>query len=215
MDAKTVKEALKKAKEQGNKRNFSQTFDLVITLQNLDLKKPEQQLDTFITLTHSKGKDTKICALVGPELKDEAEKVCDKTIMADDFEKIDKKQAKKLAEDYAFFIAQANIMGKVASVFGKVLGPRNKMPNPKAGCVVPPKANLKPVYEKLQKTLRLSAKTALMVQCIAGSESMTDDDVADNIMNIYKHLTNTLPSHENNIKSMFVKVSMGKPVKLM
>ena len=58
---------------------------------------------------------------------------------------------KKLAGEYDFFVAQANIMPQVATVFGKVLGPRGKMPNPKAGCVVPPKSQLGPLKERLGK----------------------------------------------------------------
>lgn len=215
MDVKQVQDALKKAREQGKKRNFSQTVDLIITLQNLDLKKPEQHVDTYITLHYPRGKQIKVCALVGPELKDEAEKICDKTLHVDDFGSIDQKKAKKLAEDYDFFIAQANMMGKVATTFGKILGPRGKMPNPKAGCVVPPKAGLKPLYDKLQKTLRLTAKTALMIQCFVGSESMKDEEVIDNIMTTYKSLINVLPGHENNIKTMYLKLTMGKPVKVV
>ncbi|MBI3031914.1 50S ribosomal protein L1 [Candidatus Woesearchaeota archaeon] len=215
MDIKQVQDALKKAREQGKKRNFSQTVDLIITLQNLDLKKPEQQVDTYITLHYPRGKPVKVCALVGPELKDEAEKICDKTLHVDEFNSIDQKKAKKLTEDYDFFIAQANMMGKVATTFGKILGPRGKMPNPKAGCVVPPKAGLKPLYDKLQKTLRLTAKTALMIQCFVGNEAMKDEEIVDNIMTAYKSLINVLPAHENNIKTIYLKLTMGKPVKVL
>lgn len=215
MDVKQVQDALKKAREQGKKRNFSQTVDVIITLQNLDLKKPEEQVDTYVTVHYSRGKPVKVCALVGPELKDEAEKICDKTILTDDFNKIDAKQAKKLAGDFNYFVAQANMMAKVATTFGKVLGPRGKMPNPKAGCVVPPKAALKPLYDKLQKTIRLTAKTALMIQSVVGNEAMKDEEIVDNIMTVYKSLVNVLPAHENNIKTFYIKFTMGKPIKIM
>lgn len=208
---KTI-EALKK---DSKKRNFSQTIDLIITLKNLDIKKTENQVDFFATLHHSKGKAAKVCALVGPELKEEASKNMDKAILADDFVKYAKKsELKKLARDYDFFVAQANIMPKVAQAFGKVLGPKGKMPNPKAGCVVPPKAALKPLHERLQKTVRLKAKTALMIQTIVGNESMKDEEVIDNIMTVYKQLVHHLPNEENNIKEVLVKLTMSKPLKV-
>src|SRR3989338_3533308 len=131
MDKKTVLEALKKLKEGSKKRNFVQSVDIIVNLKEIDLKIPEQQVDFFAVMHHPTGKKKKICALIGPELADEARKVCDKTILTDEFDSYskDKKLAKKLASEHDFFIAQANIMPKIASAFGKVFGPKGKMPN--------------------------------------------------------------------------------------
>src|SRR3990172_6920050 len=123
-------------------------------------------------LPYNRGKKISVCALVGPELAEEAKKVCDGAILSDDFGKYpDKKEIKKLASKYDFFIAQANVMPKVATSFGRVFGPKGKMPNPKAGCIVPPNANLKTLYDKLQKTVRLYAKERPMIQIPVGNES--------------------------------------------
>jgi len=215
MEQKKVLEALKKAKEEGKKRKFTQSFDLIINLRDLDLKKPEQQVDFYVNINHDVGKKKKICAFVGHEMKAEAEKAVDMVITPDEFGKYkDKKASKKLAYEYEYFIAQANIMAQVATAFGKVLGSRGKMPNPKAGCVVPPKANLAPLYEKLQKTLRIKAKLLPAVQCMVGKEDIEDSKVADNIMTIYKQLVHNLPNHENNIDEVMIKLTMGKIVKI-
>jgi large subunit ribosomal protein L1 len=113
MEKKDVVEALKKIKELGPKR--------------------KHQLDSYITLHYLRSKKVKVCALIGPELMEEAKKNCDKFISADDFDIVskDKKALKKIAREYDYFIAQANIMPKVAGSFGRVLGPKGKMPNPK------------------------------------------------------------------------------------
>ncbi|MBI5392984.1 50S ribosomal protein L1 [Candidatus Woesearchaeota archaeon] len=217
MEKELIIQALKDIRKDQAKRNFKQSVDLIINLQSLDLKKPEHQVEFFVNLQNGKGKLNKICALVGPELKDEAAKVFDKTIEADQFDKYaaDKKAQKKLSEEFDFFVAQANIMAKVASAFGRVLGPRGKMPNPKAGCVVPPKLQLKPVYDKLQKTIRVKAKTSLAIQVPIGSEDMDDSKLLDNYFNIYNTLVNALPLHENNIKSVFMKLTMGHSYRIL
>jgi len=216
MDEKKLKESLEKLKE-GNKRNFSQTVDLIINLRNLDLKKPDHQIEFFIQLPKSKGKQSKLCALVGPELGDQAKSVMDNVVLAKDFDKYtkDKKLTKKLASNYDFFIAQANIMPKVATAFGRVLGPKGKMPNPKAGCIVPPNANLKIISTKLKNTVKISGKKAPLIQTSVGTEADNPEDVIENVKYVYNNLVHHLPQGENNIKSLYIKYTMGKPVKVI
>jgi large subunit ribosomal protein L1 len=214
MDDKNLKEALTKAKE--SKRNFKQTFDLIINLKDLDLKKPEHQVDFFATLHNTKGKKVKVCGLIGPEMVEEAKRVLDFYVVIGDFEKYekDKKISKKLASQFDYFVGQANIMPKIATAFGKTLGRRGKMPNPKAGCIVPSNANLDSLYNKLQKTVKLSAKKDLVIQCAIGTEEMKDEEIIENIKTIYEQLVHHLPNEQNNIKNIFIKLTMGKPVKL-
>lgn len=211
-----ISKALETLRKESKKRNFSQTVDLIVTLKSLDLKKTENQVDFFTALHYPTGKKVTVCAFVGPELKDEAGKNMDKAVLVDDFPAYsDPKKAKSLVNEYDYFVAQANIMPKVAQVFGKVLGPKGKMPNPKAGCVVPPKAMLKPLHDKLQKTVRLKAKTALMIQTIVGSEAMKDEEIIDNIITLYNQIMHHLPGEENNIKGLLIKFTMSKPIKVM
>ena len=105
-------------------------------------------------------------------------------------------------------------MPQIAATFGRVLGPKGKMPNPKAGCVVAPKATLKPLVDRLQKLVHVSAKTVPMVQCRVGVESMSDDALATNLLAVYDQVLHSLPGGEQNVKAAYVKMTMGAPVKL-
>ncbi|TAL51866.1 MAG: 50S ribosomal protein L1 [Nanoarchaeota archaeon] len=216
MDKKTIEEAIKQAKENSPPRKFKQSYDLIINLKDLDLKKNEQQIDFFANVPSPTGKKKKIGALVDAGLKAEATKVCDIVISDDEFDRYakDKKAAKKLAQEYDYFIAQANLMAKIAAAFGRALGPKGKMPNPKAGAVVPPKAQLQPVYDKLQKTVRVSAKTTPIIQLMVGTEDSKPEDIANNISSLYTQIIQKLPQEENNVRSVVLKLTMGKPVKL-
>ena len=211
MDDSKVLEVLKKIRNK--KRNFNQAIDLIVSLKDLDLKKPEHQLDVFVNLPNSSGKKVKVCALVAQELASEAKEICDSFVLEEDFSKYakDKKILKKLVRENDYFIGQANIMPKIASSFGRILGPKGKMPNPKAGCIVPPKASLKPFYSKLQTTVRVSAKTSPVVQCKIGNEKMSDDQIAQNFKTVYDQIINSLPGGEANIKTIYLKMTMGKP----
>lgn len=214
MDKEDIKTAVEKVKSLSPKRNFKQTFDLIINTKGLDLKKTDQQVEFFANLHNTIGRPRKICAFVGPELIEQAEKVCDKAILVDDFPKYDKKAAKKLAKEFDYFIAQATIMPKVAQAFGKVLGTRGKMPNPKAGCVVPPNANLKQLYDRLQKIVKVSIKQRPMVQVAIGKEDMDEAQLIDNIETLYDQVIHHLPQEKNNIKDVYLKLTMGRPVKI-
>ena len=90
MKNENILKALKKARDGSQKRNFRQSFDLIINLKGIDNKKVEHQIDDFVELHYSKGKPTKVCALVCPELYENAKKVCDHAIRQDGFSKLDK-----------------------------------------------------------------------------------------------------------------------------
>jgi len=212
MDKETIKNTLEELKTNSQKRKFKQSIDLIITFKNLDLNKPENQIEQFVNLHYGRGKQVKVCGLVGAELIEESKKELDKTIATDDYiiYQKDKKLIKKLATEYDFFIAQANVMPKIAQTFGRVLGPRQKMPNPKAGCVVPPNASLRPLKERLQNMIRVSVKQKPYFQCMIGKEDQKDEEIIDNIMSIYNAVIHALPNEENNVKEVMLKLTMSK-----
>lgn len=215
MDEKSIMNAIKELNEKSKKRNFNQTYDLIFNLKDLDFKKVEQQVDFFAQLHYSKGRKIKVCAFVGAETQASAEAVCDKVILEDDFIQYkDKKLVKKLAREYDFFIAQANLMAKVAATFGRGLGVLGKMPNPKAGCVVPPKANIKPLYDKLQKTVKITAKQSPIIHCAIGKQGMKEEEIVENVKTLYDQIAHHLPKEKNNIKSVYLKLTMSEPIKI-
>ncbi len=216
MEKKQVLEALQKLTKDAKERKFAQSVDLIVNLKNIDMKKADQQVDFYALLHHTVGKKLSVCALIGGELASEAKNTCDESIGEREFDTYakDKKASKKLAAKHQWFIAQADIMPKVAQAFGRVLGSRGKMPNPKAGCIVPPKTSLKPLYDKLQKTVRIKTKNQPVLHMKVGTIGQKEDEIADNIMTVYDQIIHHLPQEENNIRSVFLKLTMSKPVKL-
>ena len=214
MERKDFEAALAKLKTNAPKRNFTQSVDLIINLKEINLKQTQQHVDFFMQTPHQNGKKVKVCALVGAELIERAREACDKAVLNDEFSTFDKKAQKKLATEYDYFVAQANIMTEVAKHFGRVFGPKGKMPNPKAGCVVPPNANLAPLVAKLKKTLRVKVKTQLSVKKKVGTEKTDDKEVVDNCLAILQQVINHVPNERNNIKNIMLKMTMSKPVKV-
>jgi|TARA_B100001971_G_C18242208_1_gene571665 large subunit ribosomal protein L1 len=214
MDKQLILTKLKELKEKSKKRKFSQSIDLIVNLQQLDLKKPENKIDLFIPLPHDKGKKPKICGLVDNELVKESRENLDHTITKEEFRTLDNEQIKKLSREFDLFIAQANIMADVAKTFGRIFGPKGKMPNPKAGCVVPGNVSLKPLKERLEKSVRLQTKNEVIVKTLVGKEDMGDEELADNILTLYNSLLSSLPQEKNNIREVLIKLTMGAPIKV-
>ncbi len=214
MDKSHIQETLKAIKDAKSPRNFKQTIDFIINFRGLDLKKQDNKIDLYVQIPHERGKKVQICGLVGPELAESAKKNFATVVLSDDFSKYDHKKIKSLAKGHQFFVAQANIMPLVATTFGKSLGPRGKMPNPKAGCVVPPTANLAPLARKLEKTVRIKVDKEPIFQAAVGKEDSPEEEVIENILALYNAIIHALPGEKNNIKDAYMKLTMGKAVKL-
>ncbi|MFA6088501.1 MAG: hypothetical protein WC755_01430 [Candidatus Woesearchaeota archaeon] len=216
MDKSKVVEKVKELFTHVSEKKFVQTVDMIVNLKGINLKKPDEKVDFYQTLPKGKGKEITVCALIGPELKESAEKAKVDFILLEEFAKYsaEKKKAVALAQKYNFFIAQANLMGQVATNFGKVFGSRGRMPNPKAGCVVPPKTNLDPIVSKLRTTIRIVTKAQTTCQFPVGTTKMSPEDVAENIVTCYEAILHHLAQGKNNMKNASIKLTMSKSILL-
>ncbi|MBS3072938.1 hypothetical protein J4477_03840 [Candidatus Pacearchaeota archaeon] len=195
-------ELIKKDKD----RKFNQSVDLIINLRKFDIKK--SQINTFITLPH-KIKDKKVCGFI------ESKSSVINTIPKSQFPVYkDKKKVKKLVKEYDFFIASAPNMPLVATTFGRVLGPAGKMPSPKLGILVDDsEKNVKELIEKISKIIRVQAKEP-SIKVSIGKLNMKDSDLIENIIHFYNSVLNELPNKKDNIKSLMIKSTMGKPLRV-
>jgi len=212
-----VIKALNKLRGISKKRNFSQSVDLQISLKRTDVKKPENQINEFIVLPFGVGKKVSVAAFVDKELVEAAKKVFNEVIPKDSFAQYaaNKRSVQRLVRRHKFFIAQANIMPDVAKTFGRYLGPKGRMPNPKAGCVVPPKAELlEPTFNKLQKTVNVKLKNEPTINVMIGVESQRDDELAENAVVVYNLVESKLPRGADQLGGAFIKFTMSESVRI-
>ncbi|MDR3291373.1 MAG: 50S ribosomal protein L1 [Methanobrevibacter sp.] len=208
-----IVEAVKKAKEQSKPRNFTQSIDIIINIKDLDVKKPENRFDEEVSLPNGRGKDVKIGFIADGELVVQAKSAgVDLVIDKVGLEEIgkDRKQAKKLANRYDFFVAQADMMPLVGRFLGPVLGPRKKMPKP-----VPSSIKVEPLIKRLKSTVKIGIKTQATIQTLVGTQDMSDDEIAENINTVLAVLEQNLENGRNQVKSMFIKTTMGSVVKVI
>ncbi len=204
--------AVEEAKKNSKPRKFKQTIELAVNLKDIDMKKPENRLNDEIMLPHGKGKPVKIAVFATGELAMQAKKLADIVLTKEDLEDLakNKRKAKKIAKEYDFFIAQADLMPLIGRYLGPILGPRGKMPKP-----VPPNANLEPIINRLRKTVRIRTKDNPVFHVPVGTEDMPTEKIAENIETIFKFLENKLEKGLGNVKSAYVKTTMGKAVRVI
>ena len=165
-----------------------------------------------VILPHGRGRAIKVCVIGGSELVQKAKGIADQVLTADELGKIadNKKEAKKMAAQFDFFIAEASLMPVVGKRLGIVLAPRGKMPRP-----IQPGADPKPMIENLRKTVTVRSKDHKTFHAAVGTAAMTPEQIADNIDMILKRLTTKLERGTMNIGSVFVKTTMGPAERIM
>ena len=202
-----ILEAVKKAKDESKPRNFTQSIDVVITIKDLDVKKPENRIDEEVLLPNGRGKDVKIAFIADGELALQAKNAgADLVISKAELEEMGKnrKEAKKMANQHDFFVAQADMMPLVGRFLGPVLGPRKKMPKPVPATIKP-----EPIMERLKGTVKVRIKDQPVIQALVGTQDMDDELIAANIESVLTVLDQKLEKGRSQIKSMYVKTTMG------
>ncbi|MBU0761337.1 MAG: hypothetical protein KJ858_06665 [Nanoarchaeota archaeon] len=200
-----LKEALEELRK-GKERKFEQSVDLIINLRAINMKK--DQLNVVVKLPN-KFREKKVCGF----LTEKSPLV--KTITEPEFKKYSEKNAlKNLVKEFDYFIAAGKLMPKVATNFGKVLGPVGKMPSPQLGVLMQENEQaIKETLDKIATSLKIRLKEA-SIKVIIGKEKMEDEKLIENIKEVYKTIENALPKKKDNVKNVMIKLTMSKPLKV-
>ena len=212
LDTKALSESIKQAKEKSRKRNFSQSIELIVNLRDIDMKKPESKIQELIELPYAVGKQTKVCVFASGELALKAKKAGADLVMGRrELEALagDKKRRRALAQTYDFFIAEAPFMPLIGKILGSALGPKGRMPTP-----VPPTANIAGHIKKFRKTVMVRLRGQPVLQCRVGTDEMPEEQVVENIRAVLGRLEGRLKRGFRNVESIYVKTTMGQPVKI-
>ena len=231
VNTKAVKQALSLALEQSvlkmegktdKVRKFDETVDLLINVRDVDLKNPNNRIDQELLLPHGiPGNKSKqdVCFIVKDDmeiaLKEQGFNVLNPAAL-DDLQKRSKKDKKKIAGKYQYFVARADLMRNLAKVLARFLGQQGKMPKPqpKGFGVIKPSENIDDYVAKMARIIKITMKKQLLMQLKVGKKSQSVDDIMENIDSILHFVETTLPNGFNNVRSIYIKTTMGKPVKV-
>ncbi len=212
LDNKTLLEAIKQAKSKSGGKKFNQAVDMILDIQEIDMKAPEGKIQEIVALPKPTGKPNKICIVASGEFALKARAAqADFVVEKADLEGLTgkKKELRKLASEYDIFIAEAPLMPLVGRILGPVLGPRGKMPIP-----VPPNADINAILARNRNTVVVRMRSQPIIQVSFGTEQMKDEELVENAQAILRVLDGKLKRGLKNVKYMFIKTSMGEPVKV-
>jgi len=210
---KTIENAVRKAVSEAPERRFNESVDLAINLHNIDMSLPANRVDEEIILPHGRGRSAKIAVFASGETALLAQRAeADLVISPDELNELgdDKKRARKIADEYTYFIAETSLMPTIGKKLGPILGKRGKMPMP-----LPPNVDIAPIIKRQRNLVRLRSRDRLTFHMAVGSRDMDVQKIAENVEAVTTKLEQTLKDGKQNLKSVYVKTTMGPAVKVI
>ena len=204
---------ISEAKSLRKPRGFEESVDLVASIEGLDLRKPENRITLTIRLPNPLPKPKKICVIAdGPFVEKAREVGVDFILTKQDLESLqgDRRRIKKFASSYDFFLSQPQFMGLVGKVMGFALGPRGKMPS-----VFTSLDDLISKVTSLKSSVRVMLRKNPEVQCSIGTVSMGDRETAENGMTVLNEVEPRVREKGGRVKRVYVKTTMGPPVRVL
>ncbi|MCW6158249.1 MAG: 50S ribosomal protein L1 [Thermoplasmatales archaeon] len=211
MDGEALKKSLEEAINKSPKRNFGESVDLAVNLKDVDLSNPKNRINEEILLPNGRGRKIKVGLISGNEMATKAKGNADKFISAEELDKMTdhKRETKKMVNDIDFFIAEVALMPRVGKILGGIMGPRGKMPRP-----VPASVDPTPIINNLRRTVKARSKEKPVIHVAIGTKDMEVEKIAENGLEVLKRIEAKLEKGEENIRTIYVKTTMGPAVKV-
>lgn len=189
-----------------NCTKFDSSVDLHIRL-GVDPKKADQAVRGTVTLPHGTGKTKKVLVLCTPEKEAEANAAGADFVGLDEF--IQKIEAGWTEVDV--IIATPSVMPKLGKL-GKVLGPRNLMPNPKTGTVTNDVAAA--IKDVKAGKVAFKVDKAGIVHASIGRVSFTPEKITENSLELLNAIIKAKPSTAKGtyLKSVFMASTMSPAI---
>ena len=186
-----------------NCTKFDASVNLAVRL-GVDPRKANQMVRGVVSLPHGTGKSVRVLALVTPDKVEEAKAAGADYAGLDEFiEKI-----KGGWTDIDVIVTMPSVMGKIGP-FGRVLGPRGLMPNPKSGTVTMDVA--KAVGEVKAGKIDFKVDRYGIVHAAVGKVSFDAAKIQENAEELIRTLNKLKPSSAKGtyMKSVYMSSTMS------
>ncbi|EJD04335.1 ribosomal protein L1 [Fomitiporia mediterranea MF3/22] len=205
----SVKEMLAEATGE-KKRNFVETVELQIGLKNYDPQR-DKRFSGTVKLPVIPRPRMSVCILADQNDIDRAKKIELDYKSVDDLKKLNKnkKLVKKLAKKYDAFLASEALIRTIPRLLGPGLSKAGKFPAP-----VSHTEDLVSKVNEVKSTIKFQLKKVLCLGVAIGHVQMTEDQILGNVMLAINFLVSLLKKNWQNVGSLHIKTTMGKPIRL-
>jgi large subunit ribosomal protein L1 len=191
------------------KVKFNESVDLSVNL-GIDATKSDQGVRGSSTLPHGIGKNMNVVAFADGEDEKAAKDAGADTVGFEDLiEKV--KKDKDLVADIV--VATPDCMKKMGQL-GRILGPKNLMPNPKEGTVT---KNIGEAVSKAKKgQIRYKNDKAGIIHTIVGKLDFDTKKLADNVASLISDLNKSKPASAKGkyMKNITISSTMGPGIRV-
>merc|ERR1711941_221786 len=203
-----VAEMIQASKDKNGK--FTESVELQIMLKNYDPQKDKRFSGTVKLPNTARPKFT-VCVLGSQAHIDEATKFNIPHMSVDDLKKLnkDKKLVKKLAKKYDAFLASEALIRQIPRLLGPGLNKAGKFPS-----ILTHADDMQAKINDLQATIKFQMKKVLCLNVAVGNVNMTEDELVQNIHLAVNFLVSLLKKHWQNVRSLYIKSTMGPPQRL-
>ncbi|GGE07052.1 MULTISPECIES: 50S ribosomal protein L1 [Sphingobacterium] len=203
--AYSLKEASALVKEITNTK-FDASVDIDVRL-GVDPRKANQMVRGIATLPHGTGKTVRVLVLCTPDKEEEAKAAGADYVGLDDY--ISKIEGGWT--DVDIIITMPSVMAKVGKL-GRILGPRNLMPNPKTGTVTTEVG--KAVTEVKAGKIDFKVDKTGIIHTSVGKVSFDADKIYDNALEVLQTISRLKPSAAKGtyFKSIHISSTMSPSI---
>ncbi|MBX6380323.1 large subunit ribosomal protein L1 [Thermoflavifilum aggregans] len=191
-----------------NTTRFDSSVDMHIRL-GVDPKKADQAIRGSVTLPHGTGKTRKVLVLCTPDKEEEAKQAGADYVGLDEYiQKIENGWT-----DVDVIIATPSVMPKIGKL-GKILGPRNLMPNPKTGTVTQDVASA--VKEVKSGKITFKVDKAGIIHASIGRVSFPPEKIVENAHEFIQTILRLKPPTAKGtyLKSISMATTMSPGIKI-
>jgi large subunit ribosomal protein L10Ae len=191
-------------------RKFQETIELQIGLKNYDPQK-DKRFSGAVKLPYCPRPNMGVCVLGDVNHCEQATALGVDAMSVDDLKKLNKnkKLVKKLAKKYAAFLASDSVIKMIPRLLGPGLNKAGKFPT-----LVTHNDSLEAKIIEIRSTVKYQLKKVLCMGVAVGNVGMAEKELFVNIQMAVNFLVSLLKKNWQNVKSLHVKTTMGKPVRL-
>merc|ERR1712055_231310 len=212
LSRETVSDAVASVLEKSGekKRKFTESVELQISLKNYDPQRDKRFAGT-VKLKNIPRPRMNVCILGDQQHCDEAKAQNIPCMDAESLKKLNKnkKLVKKLAKKYNAFLASDTLIKQIPRILGPGLNKAGKFPT-----MITHGDNMVAKVEELKATIKFQLKKVLCLAVAVGNVSMQADDLAANIGLAINFLVSLLKKNWQNVRSLYIKSSMGPSQRL-